>query len=175
MDANRGSPGSAFEELARTTGHERPGADHAIHLLPRTPGLSDEAAVDAVLADPPPVAGLAPPGWPSDFLTPPDGPTLAELHEIDADCAHRALTYVLRHDLVFNDDGLVPAFRAEALAAAFVSTLRVPARWWTNTDGTHQIPPRWSGWTPLTKATFDTGIIGVDDRSVLIVWFMDED
>lgn len=87
MDRNGTSPDSAFEELARTAGQERLGADHSIHLLSRTPGLSDEAAVDAVLAAPPPVAGLAPPGWPADFLTPPDGLTLAELHEIDADGA----------------------------------------------------------------------------------------
>jgi hypothetical protein len=168
-------PGAwAFAELARTAARERRWGDHAIHRLARAPGLSDTAVVDAVLADPPPVAGRAHPDWPADFLTPPDAPTIDQLEEIDAEAARRVLGYLLTHDLAYSV-AAAPPDRAGELAAAFISTLRTPTRWWTNNDGLSRTPPRLTGWTPLTRATFDSGVIGVDDRSVLIVWFMDED
>ena len=59
------------------------------------------------------------------------------------------------------------------LATKEVDVLPGSARWWTNGDVA--LRGHLATWTPLSEATFDTGVIGVGDEHVLVAWFMDED
>jgi hypothetical protein len=47
------------------------------------------------------------------------------------------------------------------------------ATWWTNGDFTPE--QRLLQLEPLSAATFDTGVIGITDGQILVVWFLDED
>jgi hypothetical protein len=68
---------------------------------------------------------------------------------------------------------------ATALAAEFLSRFGETARFYTNgTFPPHdeRRPAGWMGsWDPITRATFDTGVIAVDDVTVGLLWFEDED
>ena len=114
----------------------------------------------------------------ADFLTAPPAPltsahasSVEDLAPVDAGTATRLLRNVIRYDLAYHEECTDEA-TALAFAERIVGTLSEPARWWTN--GTLGLG-RTGSWNPFTEATFDTGVIGVSDDSVLVVWFPDED
>lgn len=143
----------------------------------RPPAPSTEAALDAVLANPP--AAL----WPgtSDrdgggFRTWPDNTHVAQLDEIDRATARDALAEILEEDMAYTSTGRMDPDRAVELADAITAHAAPDARWWTNRPlrRWHR-PAGQRGWQPLTTATFDAGVIAVDDQHVLIARLMDED
>ncbi|MEJ2863945.1 hypothetical protein [Actinomycetospora flava] len=143
----------------------------------RPPQLSTEAALDAVLANPP--AALWPGTTDRDgggFLTWPKNTTAAELDEVDRATARDALAEIIDEDMAYTSTERVGSDRAEELADAITAYAGRDARWWINRP-----LRRWKrsagqrGWQPLTSATFDAGVIAVDQHHVLIAWLMDED
>lgn len=153
----------SVDALAARIAEER--GDTWIALLPRPPGTATDALA-AVLAE------LPARPWDAHvaFREAPDG-----LPEIDRDRARRGLALALHRGMAHHDERL-PAERAAALAGALVDALAPDARWWTNGDlGAAGPQLVVAGWTPLTTATFDTGVLGVDDHHVLVAWVVDED
>lgn len=70
--------------------------------------------------------------------------------------------------------------RADELTAGLLSIAGPETRWWTNGAVQVAVPhpntgQSSGGWTPLTRATFDGGIVGLDTDAILILWLMDED
>ena len=68
---------------------------------------------------------------------------------------------------------------AAALADDFLARFEETAMFYTNaTFPPRTNPPRpdWAGsWDPVTDATFDTGIVALDAKTVGLMWFEDED
>jgi hypothetical protein len=91
------------------------------------------------------------------------------------------LEYVLSRDLAYDDSTIIPAERARSLATRFLELLSPSARYFTN--GAFHLPPQrlnehvvqGPSWTPLTQATFDTGVIALDQQHIGIIWVQDED
>jgi hypothetical protein len=65
--------------------------------------------------------------------------------------------------------------RAAQVATAFVSRFADDAEFWTNGDLWRASYHPTGSWSPLTPATFDTGVVAVDDDAVGILWVTDED
>lgn len=87
--------------------------------------------------------------------------------------AHAAIECGLRRTPAYNAEW-VNASKARRVADAFVACFSADAEFltngylWLSNEDT-------SGWTPLTSATFDTGIVAVDDVAAGILWVTDED
>ena len=81
------------------------------------------------------------------------------------------------------DSEWVNVQEAQRVADAFVACFSPRASFRTNGDVLVRKgyvshgwePSERSGWTPLTAATFDTGIVGVDEAMAGILWVTDED
>ena len=97
---------------------------------------------------------------------------LEELEAVDTETVRRLLTHTLQFDLA-SHARVLDADQAARLAGNVIEALSGPVQWWTN--GTLGLPGPRSTWTPLTPASFDTGVIGVSQERVLVVWFIDED
>lgn len=80
-------------------------------------------------------------------------------------CLHRGMAYNVE---VMNQE------TATRLATIFVGLLSADASWWTNTSHERD-DGRLAAFSPLTDATFDSGVIGVARDSLAIAWFADED
>lgn len=92
---------------------------------------------------------------------------------LDRVCAHAAIERGLRRTLAYNGRW-VKRRSASRVADAFVACFSSDATFFTN--GSLWLEnPRNGGWSPLTSATFDTGIVGVDGAGAGILWVMDED
>lgn len=78
---------------------------------------------------------------------------------------------ILHRDLAYRAEAMT-AQRACKLAEQFLALFNKEARYFTNgefdADGLHM----WSG---ITEATFDTGIICIDNERMGILWVQDED
>jgi hypothetical protein len=90
------------------------------------------------------------------------------------------LTRVLSQDLAYHSR-LLHHETAEALADTFLSFFTEEALYFTN--GSYHIPPqrtngntvRGASWIPITRATFDTGVIAIDEDRIGLLWVLDED
>jgi hypothetical protein len=89
---------------------------------------------------------------------------------LDRKNALRILQRVLERDLAY-DTPLMEVARARLLAESFLSLFSASARYFTNGS----LEPDGSGWDPITKSTFDHGVIAHDDHSIGIIWVQDED
>ncbi len=143
----------------------------------RRPPIPDATgALDAVLANPP--AALWP-GTPDDqgggFLIWPENANPAELDEIDHPTAHDALAEAIGEDMAYSSTDRVEPGRAAELADAITAYAAPDARWWTNRTAGEDGTRVGRGWSSLTSATFDAGVLAVDQEHVLIAWLMDED
>jgi hypothetical protein len=98
--------------------------------------------------------------------------------EMSEEQAVRWLTWVLGHDLVYNTE-VIPAAQADELAAQFSDLLPSTRRWFTNLgrvgDRDLQVSGGLSAWSPLTKYTFDSGVIAAGEGRAYIAWFAAED
>jgi hypothetical protein len=107
---------------------------------------------------------------PAPFVCPDQGS--AGFGEIDREQARALLVAVQHRDLGY-DQEVMERVVAEALADELVDLMPAPTRWWTNGDVALRRDR--AVWTPLTTATFDTGVIGISAPHSMIVWFLDED
>ena len=91
--------------------------------------------------------------------------------EIDCTTAAATLCYTLSHDLAY-DSREIPDEDAKELTKDFLGLFDQEPRYFTSgridADGLRS-------WNPLTNATFDTGIVVVDDLRIGIAWCHDED
>jgi hypothetical protein len=71
-----------------------------------------------------------------------------------------------------HDAPVMPVHLAARLARTFLEALGAQATFLTN--GTLALTHA-RGWTPLTGAAFDTGLVGVSDVRVGLLWVEDED
>ena len=171
--AQRAARLASFE---RAVGAER-GAP-VIRLLPRDPALNPEVALNAMLTgEENPLRDAVHPDWDANPPWPPY--TVDDLEAIDPATARQVLWLLLRHDMAYSSTR-ISIERADELTAGLLSVAGPETRWWTN--GAVQVAVPYpntgqssGGWTPLTRATFDGGIIGVDTDAILILWLMDED
>jgi hypothetical protein len=87
--------------------------------------------------------------------------------------AHAAIERGLRSTPAYNAEW-VNASKARRVADAFVGCFSADAEFLTN--GYLWLPNEdTSAWTGLTSATFDTGVVAVDDLAAGILWVTDED
>lgn len=98
-----------------------------------------------------------------------------ELRLLTQDQALTTLRTCLQRGLAY-DAELMSVQRARELAAMFIGLLSPGARWWTNVlsewcSGSTALSTR----NPLTDLTYDTGVIGLDQDSLAIAWFAEED
>jgi hypothetical protein len=93
--------------------------------------------------------------------------------EIDRPEAERVATLILTRDLAYGSP-CIPEVAAHDYLQRFFSAFAANARFFTN--GSHDGPRSGlSTWTPLTRATFDTGIFVLDETRVGFLWAEDED
>jgi hypothetical protein len=94
--------------------------------------------------------------------------------------AHAILCYLLREDMAFSSPRL-PEDIAQATAEEFLSRFSPGARFYTNgnwEDGWRTSRTGGSfgpAWQPATMATFDGGILVLDDVCSGVLWLEDED
>jgi len=90
---------------------------------------------------------------------------------LDSRQALTVATRVLFADFA-HDAPVMPVALAARLARTFLEALGPQATFLTN--GTLALTHA-RGWTPLTSATFDTGLVGVSSERVGLLWVEDED
>jgi hypothetical protein len=143
----------ALEVLRRdVVGHRRAGRVHMTFRRVLNAGGVSAAAIASAL-----VEGLGmdpPPSW----------------SDLDDRQALTVATRVLFADFA-HDMPLMPVGVASTLARRFIESLGPKASFFTN--GTLALK-HGGGWVPLTKATFDTGLVGVSSRRVGLLWVEDE-
>lgn len=101
-------------------------------------------------------------------------PEAKNYREVDGQDAEAILTTVLAEDLAYNCER-VPRAEAEQLAADFIHQFdNEPARFYTNIEF-GESKNALGGWTPVTDATFDAGVLIVSPTRIACAWFMDED
>jgi hypothetical protein len=86
--------------------------------------------------------------------------------------ALEAATRVLHSDLVY-DLPVMKRDLAKELARRFIECFEDGAAFVTN--GTFALDRTGGGWSPLTDATFDSGVIGVSTERIGLLWVEDED
>ncbi|MEM6553350.1 MAG: hypothetical protein AAF750_14630 [Planctomycetota bacterium] len=94
-------------------------------------------------------------------------------HETTKCNAQSTLCYMLSNDLAFNSLE-IPNDDAEALTNEFLALFETNARFFTNGQFDFD-SAGWSGWGRVTDATFETGIVVVDEVHIGILWCHDED
>jgi len=95
------------------------------------------------------------------------------LEQIDAATARAVIASILVKTLAYDSDWVERA-DAEHVASIFVACFSDDADFWTNGELSRRDRSARS-WSPLTSATFDTGVLAVDDEAVGILWVTDED
>jgi len=98
--------------------------------------------------------------------------------ELTPESASAALERVLGRDLAYGAETMNSA-TAHELSREFIMLFTSRSFFYTNGD----FPPPeayrdggWAGsWDPVTRATFDTGVVAVDDDQVGLLWIEDED
>jgi hypothetical protein len=86
---------------------------------------------------------------------------------------------VLERDLAYTSE-VMPEAVARAFAEEFAAHFDDCAEFFTNAtfeDHLARVAPgdSVSSWSPITEATFDTGVIAVDEHRVGLIWVEDED
>jgi hypothetical protein len=101
------------------------------------------------------------------------------LEEISEDAAIHWLTWLLGHDLAYEDPEHLPVAETGEIARAFVELLPLARRWFTNLvqlgDREIREPRGLKSWNPLTPYTFDSGVIAAGEGRAYIVWLTGED
>lgn len=100
--------------------------------------------------------------------------------EVDALGARKIIQRILHRDLAYNSD-LMLQTDAKTLADRVISLFSSRAEYYTNGNFDQDaiaVGPeikRGPSWYPITKATFDTGIVFVDKSRIGLIWVEDED
>lgn len=100
----------------------------------------------------------------------------APKREITREQAHELVAALIECDLAFHAPR-GPKWEAESLASTFLGMFPGDeARFFTNGElGLEHIAGRSGAWSPLTNATFDTGVVAVEGGTVGVFWVEDED
>ena len=92
--------------------------------------------------------------------------------EIQKSSATSHLENILHRDLAYNGK-IMGKGMAEEFAQRFLSLFSQKARYFTNGNfGGHS---HLGTWTPITSATFDTGVVCLDAERIGSLWILDED
>jgi hypothetical protein len=96
--------------------------------------------------------------------------------EIDRGEAHTVLVGIIERDLAYRASRHAST-SAESTADAFLALFAGPtARFFTNGElGLTHALGKTGGWAPLTRATFDTGVMAVEGPRLGVFWVEDED
>jgi hypothetical protein len=96
------------------------------------------------------------------------------LLEVSLEEAARVMAYIANGSLAYGwrQPGR-PSVIKDAIAA--LREMKPGARFFTNGDWGDPRIESPKGWTPLSKATFDAGVLGFDGETAFIVWTEDED
>jgi hypothetical protein len=103
----------------------------------------------------------------------------AKYVEISSASARSILELLLTHDMAYGVE-IMPAARATELTERFLAQFGADGvRYYTNAvfDKTQPAGPPWSSarWTPMTTATFDSGVLIMAPELSGCVWVEDED
>lgn len=95
--------------------------------------------------------------------------------EIDAVEAAGVIENVLHWDMAYKTE-IMSISLARELSGEFLAAFAgADARFFTNGEWGRSTGALGVGWTPVTSATFDTGVLVVSDQMAGCVWCMDED
>lgn len=99
-----------------------------------------------------------------------------DLYIIERDQALDILKLVLRQDLAYLSQ-IMPNEQADELARDFCDQFQKGAKFLTNGsfEKTSSDEISLSSWNSITKATFDTGVLIIDEKSIGFLWVEDED
>ena len=102
--------------------------------------------------------------------------SVSSLREITISEAQTIITACLYQDWAYHTT-IVPYEHALEMARSFLSFFSSQALLFTNGRFAPLVATsiRMTGWTPETTATFDTGVIVVDKKSIGCLWVKDED
>jgi len=89
---------------------------------------------------------------------------------IDRTVAQSLLTVVLHKDLAYKMEAMTLDFASTA-AKCFIDIFSKEARFFTNGTWLNDT----AGWTPITNATFDAGVVAFDELQIGVLWVEDED
>ena len=99
--------------------------------------------------------------------------------EVDASSAGKIIQRILHRDLAY-DSELMLQSDAKTLTDRMISLFSSKAKYYTNDTFDQDaivVGPevkRGPSWHPITKATFDTGIVFVDKSRIGLIWVEDE-
>jgi hypothetical protein len=100
------------------------------------------------------------------------------LREVPADKAKQVLAAILHQDMAYKSEAM-PLARAMQLAQDFLSSHESGARFFINADWSEYFAPKNGpssfSWNGLTEATFDAGVVAIDQSIASCVWVEDED
>lgn len=91
--------------------------------------------------------------------------------EIDPGMAAVILRRILEFNLAYSSRE-IDEMNALKICGSFLNLFRADARFFTNGSFSHH---GWSGRGRVAKATFETGVIGIDSTNIGILWCHDED
>lgn len=99
-----------------------------------------------------------------------------DLQEIERDQALDIVKLVLKEDLAYSSQ-IMSDEQAGELARDFCDQFQKGAKFFTNGSLKESSSGKisLSYWSPITKATFDTGVFIIDEKSVGCLWVEDED
>lgn len=97
-----------------------------------------------------------------------------ELQSIDRLEAARTLAWVAKESLAYSKAKAPSASLVKDVMEAFAD-LAPEATFYTNGNWAECLGGHGTQWTPLSDATFDTGVIGFDSQAAFIFWVEDED
>lgn len=103
------------------------------------------------------------------FFTP-EGPWQA----LDASTGRQVMTQILHRGLSYNAERMVLS-DAESIVSRILRLCGEPSQKFTNAFWEGETVLKLGGWSPITAATFDAGVITVGDPLVGMVWVEDED
>lgn len=98
----------------------------------------------------------------------------AAWREVDLASAKKILMRILYKDLAY-DQELMPLADAQTLADQVIDLCGSNASFYTNGDYDLEENKQSVEWTPITNATFDTGVIFVGESQIGLLWVEDED
>lgn len=96
----------------------------------------------------------------------------AEWREITGEQARTFLRHILSQSLAYGSE-VMPVEVADGFADRFLDTFSSDGRYFTNGILYKRVDAAW--WTPISDATFDTGVLCADSSTTGMLWIQEED
>lgn len=93
---------------------------------------------------------------------------------MDRSEAAKLLAWLAKESLAYGSAKAPNADKINVVLEAFAD-LAPDAAFWTNGNWAEGLGSGGTQWTPLSDATFDTGVIGFDTQTAFIFWVEEED